>query len=259
MPGQADVLGRNPKASRAEDPFACFHRLPSLLERREVPTLTVPTHHPQTALPCIEGEPPADREMLNNFIRTKRAVAEHAGAVHSASVAGDSPEEGNTPPAAHMFKLSDPFRIARALSVDVMAFRRRRVLTSRRGCTRRRYPGGTRLLRDARASPVRESGRTSSNPLKLGGAAGRYPIPVLALSSPAIRTTPPRRVKGQLGQRPPQAAEPGTRLLGAAVSHSIFDLARSKTSVRRPPPKPAVAVALVNTRPDLRRFRSGES
>src|SRR5690606_21307636 len=84
----ADVLRGCPDARIAEAPLARLDRLPSLLERREVPAFALAAHDPEAAAIGVEGEAPADREVLHDFVRAERLVAEHAGRVHGAPSPG---------------------------------------------------------------------------------------------------------------------------------------------------------------------------
>jgi hypothetical protein len=79
QPRQPDVVGRDALARIVEEVLACLDRFPAFLERREVPLLALAADDPEPALRLVEGEPPSDREGLNDLVGAEGVVAVQAG------------------------------------------------------------------------------------------------------------------------------------------------------------------------------------
>ena len=72
-PRETDVVGRHAHVGAAKGALALLDRLPTLLERREIPSPAVMSRRP-TAVPTrVERQTPADREMLDRA-RWRRAI-----------------------------------------------------------------------------------------------------------------------------------------------------------------------------------------
>ena len=83
---QPDIGSRDAEGRRTKGTFASLDRLPTLFQRREIPPLAAPTHHPQSPLLGVERQPPSDGEVLYGFICAKQRVAENAVRVHRTNV-----------------------------------------------------------------------------------------------------------------------------------------------------------------------------
>lgn len=82
QPCEADVRSRYSESGAPELAFAGFDRLPSLFERREIPSAAATAHDPEPAPLAIEGEATADRELLDHLVRAECRVAKETGRVH---------------------------------------------------------------------------------------------------------------------------------------------------------------------------------
>jgi hypothetical protein len=80
--GEADVVGRDAATRIAVQLLGELDRFPPILERSEIPALTVLTDDPQPALGGVERQPLPDRERFERLVRAKRFVAEQAGGIH---------------------------------------------------------------------------------------------------------------------------------------------------------------------------------
>src|SRR5262249_12789582 len=87
---EADVVRRHAETRAAKQSFSVVDRLPSLLERREVPTATSRADHPEPATLGIEREPSADREGRQKVVRSQIVVAEQTTRIHRGDAAGPS-------------------------------------------------------------------------------------------------------------------------------------------------------------------------
>src|ERR1035437_9651928 len=83
QPRKADVVRRHPQPRVAKQPLAFFNGLPSLLERREIPSLARAAHHPQPALRGVEREATANRKVLDGLVAAEAGMTEDAGGVHA--------------------------------------------------------------------------------------------------------------------------------------------------------------------------------
>ena len=79
---EPNVVRRHPFAGIAIQLFGLLNRLPPFVERREVPALTRPADHPQSAARSVERQAFSDRKCLDGLVRAKRFVAENAGRIH---------------------------------------------------------------------------------------------------------------------------------------------------------------------------------
>src|SRR5215217_3942921 len=82
--GHADVVGGHAKARLTEQALAFFDRLPSLLERRQVPSLAFPAYDPQPSARGIERQATPDRKLLDRLVGPEVGVTEDARRIHGA-------------------------------------------------------------------------------------------------------------------------------------------------------------------------------
>src|SRR5690348_4147251 len=79
---ERDVVGGDAQAGAAEETLAAVDRLPSLLERREVPARAPRADDPEPPLRRIERQPPSYRAGGDVIVGAEVGVAEEAGGVH---------------------------------------------------------------------------------------------------------------------------------------------------------------------------------
>src|SRR6185437_10722486 len=87
QPRHADVVGGHAQLRRAEAPLALFNGFPALIQRREVPPLTLATHDPESPPFGVERQASPDGERLDHLIRSEGSVAEETGRKHRSSAA----------------------------------------------------------------------------------------------------------------------------------------------------------------------------
>src|ERR1019366_7500191 len=78
---EPDVVRRHAKLRVAKQPLTLLDRLPSLLERTEIPSLTRAAHDPQAALRGVERQATADREVLDRLVLPEARMTENAGGI----------------------------------------------------------------------------------------------------------------------------------------------------------------------------------
>src|ERR1041385_636309 len=74
--GEPNVLRRHPAPRVPIEALGVFDRLPSLLERRQVPAFALSAHDPKPALRRVERQTAPDRKRLERLVGAERLVAE---------------------------------------------------------------------------------------------------------------------------------------------------------------------------------------
>jgi hypothetical protein len=69
QPSHADIVSGHAQPAGAKRPFTLLDRLPSFVERHEIPALAYAADHPQPSLGPIEGQTAADGKVLDRLVR----------------------------------------------------------------------------------------------------------------------------------------------------------------------------------------------
>jgi len=96
QPRESDIVRLGAEFLRAEQALTLFDRLPSLVERREIPPAACDAHDPEAAVVRIERETPADRERLDAVVLAERVMAMEARGVHCITRCASGHRHGST-------------------------------------------------------------------------------------------------------------------------------------------------------------------